>query len=182
MNKILRLINYLYQMTWSNEKYAKKLGVKIGKDCFISTRGFPSESYLIEIGDGCRVASKVKFFTHGGLWAQRKKNKELKLDIFGKIKIGNYTYIGEGAMIMPGVTIGNDCIIGAGTVVTKSVPDNCMVGGNPMKHIGKTDEFIKRSMSISADTYGMTPHDKRKALLSMDDSRFMKKSYIKINE
>lgn len=108
--------------------------------------------------------------------------KESKIDVFGKIKIGNYTFVGEGAMIMPGVTIGDDCIIGAGSVVTKSVPDNTIVAGNPIRVIGRTDEYLRQTQKISMETYGLSARDKKKVLLSMDDNRFMKKPYIKIDE
>ena len=46
-------------------------------------------------------------------------------------------------MIMPGVTIGERCIVAGGAVVTKSVPDGCMVAGNPAKFIGYTEDFYK---------------------------------------
>lgn len=46
-------------------------------------------------------------------------------------------------MIMPGVKIGKNCVIVGGSVVTKSIPDGCMVAGNPAKFIGYTDDFYK---------------------------------------
>ena len=49
------------------------------------------------------------------------------------VSIGNDVWIGRRAMIMPGVNIGNGCIVGAGAVVTKDVPDYCIVGGVPAK-------------------------------------------------
>lgn len=61
MNRLFRMLQYVYRLTWSNEKYARKIGVKIGKNCLISTRQFSSEPYLIEIGDGCRIVSNVVF-------------------------------------------------------------------------------------------------------------------------
>lgn len=51
------------------------------------------------------------------------------------IKIGNHVWIGLRAIILKGVTIGNDSIIGAGAVVTKDVPPNCLVVGTPAKII-----------------------------------------------
>jgi acetyltransferase-like isoleucine patch superfamily enzyme len=50
-------------------------------------------------------------------------------------KIGNNCFIGINSIIMPGVTIGNEVIIGAGSVVTKNIPDNCIAAGNPAKII-----------------------------------------------
>ena len=138
MKKIIKKIK---KRLLSPQKYAESLGVKIGKDCFISTKQFPSEGYLIEIGNHVRVAPETAFFTHGGIWTLRKIYNDTSLDHFGKIKIGDYTYIGERCMIMPGVTIGERCIIAAGTIVTKNIPDGCMVAGNPCKYIGKTEDY-----------------------------------------
>ena len=142
---VLRKIKKVYELYFiSNEKFLQKRGVKFGKGCFISTREFPSEGYLIEIGDYVRIAPKTAFFTHGGIWSLRKYYNDPGLDHFGKIKVGSYSYIGECCMIMPGVTIGERCIVGGGSVVTKSVPDGCMVAGNPAKFIGYTDVFYQR--------------------------------------
>lgn len=174
---IQRLKNKYIRMFSTPEKYARHIGVKIGKSCLISTKNFPSEPYLISIGDYVRVASDVSFFTHGGLWSQRKKYKDL--EYFGKITIGNYTYIGEGAKIMPGVNIGNDVIIGAGTVVTKSVEDGLIVAGNPGRVVGKTIDFVKKTQEISVPSYGMSYDDKRKYLLSLDKEKFVTKPYIR---
>ncbi len=51
------------------------------------------------------------------------------------MKIGDDVWIGGNAIILPGVTIGNNVIVAAGAVVTKDVPDNCVVGGIPAKKI-----------------------------------------------
>ncbi|WP_125153473.1 sugar O-acetyltransferase [Clostridium rectalis] len=59
------------------------------------------------------------------------------------VSIGDNVWIGGNSCILPGVTIGDNCVIGAGSVVTKSIPDNCVVAGNPCKVIksigGKND-------------------------------------------
>lgn len=170
---ITRLKNYYRRNFWPAEKYARQIGVKIGKHCLISTKNFPSEAYLIQIGDHCRVAKDVSFFTHGGLWSQRKKHSNL--DYFGKVTIGNYTYIGEGSKIMPGVTIGDDVIIGAGSVVTKSVPSGCIAAGNPARIVGETIDFVEKIKKVSIPTYGMNYEEKRKYLESQLDEKFIKK-------
>ena len=53
----------------------------------------------------------------------------------GPVKIGNNVHIGENVIILPGVNIGNNVIVGAGSVVTKSIPDNTLACGNPAKVI-----------------------------------------------
>lgn len=174
------LINLIRPYTMSAEKWARKNGVKIGKNCFISTRGFPSEGYLIEIGDCVRIASHTRFFTHGGIWSLRQYYKNKDLDHFGKIKVGSYTSIGDNCMIMPGVTIGERCVIGGGSVVTKSIPDGCMVAGNPAKFIGYSEDFYNRLNENKTLHCAQMNQDEKKAyLLSLPDSAFEAKPYIK---
>jgi acetyltransferase-like isoleucine patch superfamily enzyme len=176
------IVNFIKIKVLPAEKDARRSGVKIGKNCLSSTENFPSEAYLIEIGDYVRITRNVKFFTHAGLWSQRKKN-HLLLEHFGKIKIGNYTYIGDGCLIMPGVTIGNDAIIGAGSVVVKSIPDGVMVAGKPIKIIGKTEEFIiKDSQNPSIESkafYKLNDKERREYIKNIPDDRLIQKDYIK---
>lgn len=108
-------------------------GVKLGENCEIyKSVDFGSEPYLIELGNHVRINEGVRLFTHdGGMWVLREfaSEKFCKADKFGKIRIGNNVHIGTNSIIMPGVTIGNNCIIGCGAVVTHDVPDGSVVGG-----------------------------------------------------
>ena len=168
-----RLVELIRMYTKSPEAYARSKGVKIGKGCWIQTRKFPSEGYLIEIGNHVRIAPETALFTHGGLWTIRRIYNDKELEIFGKIKIGNYSYIGQWCMILPGVTIGERCIVAAGTVLTKSVPDGCMVAGNPARFIGYTEDLYKRTKNnYNFHCKKMSRSEKRNLLLSMPDSSF----------
>lgn len=176
-NKFLRLI-YLK----NPQKYAETLGVKFGKDCSISSRLFPTEGYLIEIGDCVRVARGASFYTHGGIVALRKYYQDPDLDQFGKIKIGNYSSIGANSIILPGVTIGERCVIAAGAVVTKSVPDGCMVAGNPAKIIGFSDAFYKhiKENNNAFACKRMSYEEKKAYILSQPEEKFIKKGYMQL--
>lgn len=59
------------------------------------------------------------------------------------VTIGNDVWIGANCTILPGVTIGNNVVVAAGAVVTKNVPDNCIVGGVPAKLIRKIENDIE---------------------------------------
>ncbi len=63
------------------------------------------------------------------------KGRREHLGIAKPISIGNDVWIGGNCVILPGVTIGNNVVVAAGAVVTKNVPDNCVVGGVPAKLI-----------------------------------------------
>ena len=165
------------------ENYLRKHGVKVGKGCYISPCHLSSsEGFLIEIGDYCRIAKDTEFFTHGGIYCLQIQYNDPDLDWFGKIKIGNYVSIGEGCKIMPGVTIGDNVIIGAGSVVTKSVPSGYMVAGNPIKHIGYTEEWYKKLKEVDLKTGRMNIVEKEKYLLSLPDNKFVSKPYIKCKD
>lgn len=168
----------------SDEEFLRSQGVKIGKGCYISSRKFSSEGYLIEIGDYVRIASGSSFYTHGGIWPLRHIKNDPSLDYFGKIKIGDYTSIGSNVMVMAGVTIGSRCIVGGGSVVTKSVPDGWMVAGNPARFIGYTDDFYNRLKSGGKDLACklMNRAEKDALLKSLPEDRFVIKPYMKLPE
>ncbi len=156
------------------ENYLRYLGVKVGKNCNIQKVNFGSEPYLIEIGNYVQITSGVKFFTHGGGWIFRKEYP--KFDTFGKIVIGDNVYIGNNALIMPGVTIANNIIIAAGSVVTKSFNESgIIIGGNPAKIIGNVEELKKRLLHYNLNTKGINPKIKKEYLLSIEESKFIKK-------
>ena len=69
---------------------------------------------------------------------------------FNPVHIGDNCFIGWKAIILPGVTVGSDCVIGAGSVVTKDIPPGSVAAGNPARVIGKTGDLIaKRKARIS---------------------------------
>jgi acetyltransferase-like isoleucine patch superfamily enzyme len=86
----------------------------------------------IHIKEHTLVASRVSIMSHDH--CKRVDNQPLLADVY----IGRNCFIAVGAIIMPGVTIGDETIVGAGAVVTKNIPSNCIVVGNPAKII-KTD-------------------------------------------
>ena len=111
-------------------------GVRIGERCLIYTTLFSTEPYLIEIGDRCAISSGTQFITHdatGHLFEDHPN-----MDVFGRIVIGDNTYFGVDVTVLPGTTIGRNCVIGSGSVVRGAVPDGSVVMGNPAKVIMKT--------------------------------------------
>lgn len=140
-------------------KLAVKDGMQVGKG--VSVMGgvnFGSEPYLITLENEVRISSNVSFITHdGGTWAFRDRPEYADVIKYGKIHVGERTFIGAGSIIMPGVTIGKRCVIGAGSVVTKDVPDGCVAVGAPARVIMTTEEYAKKSKDnlkpYDADAY-----------------------------
>lgn len=134
------------RLFWSLEKQAIHAGVEMGCNNFIASRFWSSEPYLIKIGSHCQITAGVKFYTHGGAGAVRRWFP--KFDTFGKVSIGDYVYIGNDAKIMPGVTVGDNVLIAAGSIVTKSIPSKVVVAGNPARYICSIEDYIERNKNI----------------------------------
>ena len=81
---------------------------------------------IISIGDHCILGAASIILTHCPI-RMYKENIQ--------INIGNYVYIGAGCYVLPGVTIGDNVMIGAGSVVSSNLPSNSICGGNPCKAI-----------------------------------------------
>lgn len=95
----------------------------------------------IRFGDRCMLGPGVHIYTatHPLDPLTRSSGREYGMPV----RIGDDVWIGGGALIMPGVTIGNRAVIASGAVVTKNVPDDVVVGGNPariIKHLKAGDE------------------------------------------
>jgi acetyltransferase-like isoleucine patch superfamily enzyme len=93
----------------------------------------------IIIGDEVLIGSRVLItdHSHGEITREDLEKAPLKRKLISKgpVVIGSRVWIGSGAAVMPGVTIGDNCIIGANSVVTKSFPAYSVIGGNPAKLI-----------------------------------------------
>lgn len=171
MTLFSRILNYLIRIaarilgTEMQISYLRRQGMKIGNHCIIHNLSFSSEAYLIEIGDHVAIAGDVLFITHdGGLWCFSETNYEY--DLFGKIKIGNNVHIGMRCTILPNTTIGNNCIIGAGSVVRGTFPDNSVIVGNPAVRLTDMDvlSFVYKQTPGRLRTAKLTPKQKESVI------------------
>lgn len=135
----------LYLQKMNPLKYAKKVGVNFveGELHIYGSVGWSTEPWIITIGKNVHITDGVRFITHdGGTLLFRKDVPDL--EITKPIVVGDDVYFGNNAIILPGVTIGNRVVVGAGAVVTKDIPDNCVVGGVPARIIKSTDEYFEK--------------------------------------
>ncbi len=107
--------------------------VSIQKDCHIGAIN------KIEIGNNVLLASKVYIsdHSHGNTSVEDLLLPPSKRKLYSKgpVIIEDNVWLGEGVVILPGVTVGENSIVGANSVVTKSIPKNCVAAGNPAKII-----------------------------------------------
>jgi len=131
--------------------FANKIGVNVGKDCkFINSPNWGSEPWLITIGDHVEISFDVAFVTHDGSpWVFRNQENYRNIIKFGKIEIKNNCFIGCRSTILPGVTVGENSIIAAGSVVNKSIPPNSVYGGVPAKYIMSTNELRDKLLACN---------------------------------
>ena len=130
-------------------KYLKNIGIKfLGRPNYIhSSVYFDGKGYdLITIGEDVVLSREVMLLTHDysietALHTIDKGTLDRHLHINQEIYIGNNTFIGARVSLLPGTRIGNNCIVGACTVVKGNIPDNCVVIGNPMRVIKKTEDL-----------------------------------------
>jgi len=115
--------------------------IKLGKQVFMNFNCCILDVMEVHIGDQTMLGPNVQIYTatHPMNANERCSGRE-----FAKpIRIGRQVWIGGGAIICPGVTIGDGVVIGAGAVVTKDVPDNVFVAGNPARVIKEIDNSNK---------------------------------------
>lgn len=99
--------------------------------------------FLIEIGNNVTFSIKVTLLAHDA--STKMLTGYTKI---GKIKISDNVFIGANTTVLPNVTIGNNSIIGANSVVTKDIPDNVVVAGNPAKIICDIDSYRNKNETI----------------------------------
>lgn len=170
---MIRKLKLLYYRFFkSGVEYARYLGVNVGEHSFIASDvRFSSEAYLITIGSYVAVTQGVMLHTHGGGRVARRIIPDF--DFFGRVTICDYAYIGSGAQIMPGVTIGKGSLVAAGSIVTKSVPEGVVVAGNPARYICSIDEYIERNKKYNLGIKGLSAKEKKKFLLSLSPDRLI---------
>lgn len=146
-------------------KYYRSIGMRVGNNCNICSNIITSEPYLIDISDNVVISYGVTFITHdasiGTVLGKRY------VDLYGKIVIGTYSFIGSNSTILPNVILGPKTIVAAGSVVTKSFPDGgVVIGGNPAKVICTTEDFILRHQDDIIDTNNLSCNQKKSLIVS----------------
>lgn len=109
--------------------------IKLGANVFLNFNCVVLDVVEVAIGDETQIGPAVQIYAadHPRDPAQRRKGLELGRPV----RIGRNVWIGGGAIILPGITIGDDAVIGAGSVVTKDVEAGATVVGNPARRVGR---------------------------------------------
>lgn len=137
-NKIYAVLNHV--------GYAKRVGVNMNGRVHIygnPYKMFSTEPWCVTLGDNVHITNEVVFVCHdGGTLLFRHLVPDL--EITKPITVGDNVFIGTRSIIMPGVHIGNNVIIAAGSVVSRDLPDNGVYGGVPAKLIKPIDQYFEK--------------------------------------
>ena len=139
---------------YDKAKYLKKVKYfdEFGDNNYWYPRNLPSDPHCVYIHNNVNVATDVYFCTHDVIhhmlnncpqYVNRLKGKKFEY-LTGKIEIFDNVFIGAKSVIMNGVTIGPNAIVAAGSIVTKNVPPDSVVGGAPAKYICSMEEYLSR--------------------------------------
>lgn len=144
-------------------EFFRKKNIKIGENCNIYSNICTPEPYLISIGNNVTIAPGCRFITHDNSVSKVIPNVT---DVFGKIIIEDNVFIGANSILLPGITIGTNSIIAAGSVVTKSVPSKSVVAGNPARIICTIEQYVAKVSDYAISTKGLNTIRKKERILS----------------
>lgn len=146
---LVRRLIYRLRSDYTTEQLAK-MGLSVGKN-FKRMHGTildPSHCWLISIGDNVTLAPRVHVLAHDASTCHH-----LDYARIGRVDIGNNVFIGADTVILPGVSIGDNSVIGANSTVTKPIPANVVAAGNPAKIICTIEEYIARNKARMQNGY-----------------------------
>jgi acetyltransferase-like isoleucine patch superfamily enzyme len=126
--------------------YLKKKAVlhSQGDNCFISKAANIPDPHLIKLGDNVWITSGCQLLCHDASVIMINIMRSGHRDRVGPIVIGSNSFLGNNVIVLPGTTIGSRTIIGAGSVVTKDIPDNAVFAGNPARFVCDFEDYVLR--------------------------------------
>ena len=131
---------------WINPPFYCDYGshIEVGKNFFANYNCTIIDVAKVKIGDNCQMAPNVAIYTAGHPVYPTTRNSAFE---YGKeVTIGDNVWLGGNTVVCPGVNIGNNVVIGAGSVVTKDIPDWSIAAGNPCRVIRKITEEDRRKL------------------------------------
>lgn len=151
MLKIIKKIKQLWVKRSPNRycNYLRSVGVQIGGGNKIRVRSFHidlTRPSLITIGSNCSFNENFTLLTHDFVTRVFRNTGRQFVNSSGRVTIGNNVSFGQNVMVLKGVTIGDNCFIGAGSIVSRDIPANSIAVGSPCKVIMSLEEYYQRRL------------------------------------
>ena len=143
-DRIRAIVNGLFgksdETTFVNPPFYCDYGtnIEVGRNCFINYNCVILDNAKVRLGDNCMIAPNVAIYTAGH--TMHPDARRLGFEYGIEITVGDNVWIGGNTVLCPGVHIGSNVVIGAGSVVTRDIPDWSFAAGNPCRVIRKITE------------------------------------------
>ena len=157
ITRIIKSLKRRWALTSSDRfiDYLRKDGIKIGNGVFFSNPKTVSidntRPSLVEIGDNARFLDGFTLLTHDFVTKVFLNLYDEFVPSSGKVVIGKNVYFARQCTVLKGVTIGDNCIFGYGSLITKDIPANSVAVGSPAKVIGTVEDYYKKRCEKSID-------------------------------
>lgn len=159
INSVIQRIFFRLSLLWAKRTVAsycywlRKKGVSIGDNVYIARNALIdiTRPSLISIGNNCFLNSNVVLLTHDFVSGVFLGSGRSFLNSSGRIIIGNNVRFGQKVMVLKGVTIGDNCFIGAGSIVTKDIPANSVAVGSPCRVVMSIEEYFQKRLQRSEE-------------------------------
>lgn len=159
MNLIKRIYRKFFPVhTVSSDEFVRQLrakGVWVGENTFFQSPSTAivdtTRPLLVEIGSNCTILENFLLLTHDNVTKCFGNLYHEFLPSSGPVKIGNNVYFTRNCTVLKGVTIGDNCIIGFGSVVTKDIPANSVAVGCPARVICTIEDYYHKRQKESLE-------------------------------
>ena len=138
----------------NHEAYLRKHQVfaKMGERVLFQPMKLPNEPQLIKIHNNVKIAADVTFYTHDVInWMLADMDRTYYYGQRDCVEIFDNVFIGGNTQIVGGLSIGPNAVLGAGSVITKDVPEGAVVAGNPARVIGSFEALHQKRKRKYAD-------------------------------
>lgn len=141
LGRILRILAWLLPVYQARASLVRRCGVKVGKGVYIGNLVYFDGEHpeFIEIEDEAAIAPGAIIVAHSG-GSPFQARKGIFHEAPQKVVLKRGSWVGSGAVILPGVVVGEGAIVAAGAVVGQSVPPYTVVAGNPARPVRKLDQ------------------------------------------